>query len=120
MVDGLSLDLRPVARSSNPGTDYIRIHLARPVPRDGGQARLRIVKTYKDPKSYYSEGSTIVFKRGLGIRRNSIVLPPGNAEREGEGVNRQSGVMDVMGQSDTAEEDCHPASRLEGHSVPHP
>jgi hypothetical protein len=58
-------------------TDYIRIHLARPVPPDGGQARLRIVKTYRDPKSYYREGDTIVFNRPLGIFRNSVVLPAG-------------------------------------------
>src|SRR4051812_11959507 len=37
-------------------TDYIRVHLARPVPPDGGQARVRIIKTYKDPKTYYKEG----------------------------------------------------------------
>src|SRR5947207_1821047 len=59
------------------GTDYIRVHLARPVPADGGQARLRIIKTYKDPKSYYKEGDAIVFNRGLGIRRNAVVLPAG-------------------------------------------
>ena len=59
------------------GTDYIRVHLARPVPPDGGQARIRIVKTYKDAKSYYTEGDAIVFKRGLGIRRNAVVLPAG-------------------------------------------
>jgi hypothetical protein len=58
-------------------TDYIRIHLARAVPADGGQARLRIVKTYKDAASYFSEGSQIIFKRGLGIRRNVVVLPAG-------------------------------------------
>jgi len=63
--------------TADAGTDYIRIHLARPVPAGGGQARLRIVKTYKDPKSYYREGETIVFKRGLGIRRNAVVLPAG-------------------------------------------
>jgi hypothetical protein len=58
-------------------TDYIRVHLARPVPADGGQARVRVIKTYKDPLSYYREGDTIVFKRGLGIRRNVVVLPSG-------------------------------------------
>lgn len=58
-------------------TSYIRVHLARPVPADGGQARLRIVKTYKDARSYYREGSSIVFARGLGIRRNAVVLPSG-------------------------------------------
>jgi hypothetical protein len=58
-------------------TDYIRVHLARPVPAAGGQARVRVIKTYKDPLSYYREGDAIVFKRGLGIRRNVVVLPAG-------------------------------------------
>ena len=50
--------------------------LARPVP-ENGQGRVVIVKTYKDPKSYYGEGKTIVFNRPLGIRRNKVVLPAG-------------------------------------------
>jgi hypothetical protein len=58
-------------------SDYIEVHLARPVPPDGGQARLRIVKTYKDAKSYFRQGDGIVFDRPLGIRRNAIVLPAG-------------------------------------------
>jgi hypothetical protein len=55
---------------------YIRVELARPVPQ-GGEGRLRIIKTYKDPKSYYRDGSAIVFDRPLGIKRNAVVLPPG-------------------------------------------
>ncbi len=58
------------------GVSYIRVKLARPVPRDGG-ARLLIEKTYKDAKSYSVSGESIVFSRSLGIRRNSIVLPKG-------------------------------------------
>ncbi|MFL6584835.1 MAG: hypothetical protein ACJ8KU_10005 [Chthoniobacterales bacterium] len=58
-------------------TDYIEVHLARAIPPDGGQARIRIVKTYKDPKSYRREGDAIVFDRPLGIRRNAVVLPAG-------------------------------------------
>lgn len=58
-------------------TDYIRVELARPVPANGGQARLRIVKTYKDEKSYRRDGEAIVFERPLGIRRNAVLLPPG-------------------------------------------
>jgi hypothetical protein len=57
-------------------TSYIKVYLARPVPEDGG-ARIRILKTYKDPKSYVQEGNGIVFTRSLGIRRNSVVLPGG-------------------------------------------
>ena len=56
--------------------DYIQVTLARPVP-DGGETRLRIVKTYRDAKSYYREGGLIVFSRGLGIKRNAVVLPAG-------------------------------------------
>jgi len=55
-------------------THYIQVQLARPVPPEG-EARIRILKTYKDPKSYYREGDAIVFNRGLGIKRNAVVLP---------------------------------------------
>ncbi|MGH6870414.1 MAG: hypothetical protein ACREHE_02805 [Rhizomicrobium sp.] len=57
--------------------DYIRVQLARPVPADGGEGRIRIVKTYEDAKSYRRDGDTIVFDRELGIKRNAVVLPPG-------------------------------------------
>ncbi len=36
-----------------------------------------IDKTYKDAKSYYRDGETIVFDRSLGIRRNSDRVAPG-------------------------------------------
>jgi len=55
-------------------TNYIRIRLPRPVPAEG-EVRLRIWKTYKDPKTYYREGDAIVFDRSLGIKRNAVVLP---------------------------------------------
>jgi hypothetical protein len=55
--------------------EYIKVTLARPVPA-GGEARIRIIKTYKDPKSYFRQGDAIVFDRPLGIKRNAVVLPP--------------------------------------------
>jgi len=55
---------------------YLRIDLARAVP-PGGEQRIRIDKTYKDPASYGRDGTEIVFKRSLGIRRNKVVLPAG-------------------------------------------
>lgn len=58
-----------------PDAHYIKVHLAHPVPQRG-EYRLRIDKTYKDKASYYRDGDNIVFKRGLGIPRNSVVLPP--------------------------------------------
>ena len=62
--------------TADPQTSYIRVHLPRAVPQEG-EVRLRIWKTYKDPKSYYTDGDVIVFDRSLGIRRNSVVLPRG-------------------------------------------
>ena len=55
---------------------FIQIHLARPVPPDG-QARLRILKTYRDEKSYFERDGQLVFTRPLGIRRNAVLLPDG-------------------------------------------
>ncbi|MGE0863784.1 MAG: hypothetical protein AB7P34_07765 [Vicinamibacterales bacterium] len=57
-------------------TEWLKVHLARPVPK-GGEARVLIDKTYKDAKSYFRDGDTIVFDRSLGIRRNAVVLPAG-------------------------------------------
>ena len=58
-------------------TGGLRIHLARPVPPDGGQARLRITKTYKDARSYRRDGEAIVFERAIPIRHAAFVLPAG-------------------------------------------
>jgi hypothetical protein len=66
----------PLMKGEDTSVDYIKVTLARPVPLEG-QARLLILKTYKDAKSYYREGDAIVFNRSLGIPRNSVVLPAG-------------------------------------------
>ena len=66
----------PQAERFNPASKYIQVHLAHPVPARG-EYRLAIIKTYKDDKSYYTEGDAIVFKRPLGIPRDSVVLPAG-------------------------------------------
>ncbi len=62
--------------STSEDTDYLKVNLARPVPKDG-ESRIRIDKTYKDPKSYYEEKEQLIFERSLGIKRNSVVLPEG-------------------------------------------
>jgi hypothetical protein len=83
LMSGQPLEFKEVsgaeARDSGlPNADlegrYIRVALARAVPA-GGEARIRIIKTYKDPKSYYRDGDAIVFDRPLGIKRNAVVLP---------------------------------------------
>ena len=58
-------------------TSGLRVHLARPVPADGGQARLRITKTYKDPKSYRPRRRRDCLRAGIGIRHAAFVLPAG-------------------------------------------
>lgn len=55
-------------------TGFIKIKLPHPVPQQG-EFRLRIFKTYKDSKSYFGEGSRIVFERNLGVKRNVIIFP---------------------------------------------
>ena len=64
-------------RSSDTSQKYIRVKLARPVPPDGGEARVLIDKTYEDAASYFTRGDTIVFTRPLGIKRNAVILPKG-------------------------------------------
>jgi hypothetical protein len=57
--------------------DALRIQLARAVPADGGQARLRITKTYRDAVSYRVAGNTVVFSRRIPLPRAAVVLPAG-------------------------------------------
>jgi hypothetical protein len=70
-------------------TDYIEVELPRPVPNNG-EVRIRIVKTYRDPKSYLAGGDTVAFVRSLSIKLNAVVLPPGF---ELVGVNYPSQVL---------------------------
>ena len=65
-----------LARIRDDEARFVKVELATPVPKDGAR-RIRIFKTYADPKSYYVEGDRIVFDRGLSIRRNAVVLPAG-------------------------------------------
>ena len=76
IVSGEEVRKDRLTADADLGTNYIKVHLARPVPKEG-QGRLIILKTYKDAKSYYKDGDAIVFNRSLGIKRNSVVLPAG-------------------------------------------
>jgi hypothetical protein len=76
VVNGAEARKDPLMADADLAGSYIKVQLARPVPPEG-QGRILIVKTYKDAKSYYREGNAIVFNRPLGIKRNSVVLPPG-------------------------------------------
>lgn len=76
VVSGADARNDPLMPDADLDTHYIKVALARPVPANG-EARLVILKTYVERKSYYLDGATIVFERSLGIRRNKVVLPPG-------------------------------------------
>ncbi len=76
VVSGEEAAKDPLMKREDTSVDYIKVYLQRPVPPDG-QARLLILKTYKDAKSYFREGNSIVFNRSLSIPRNSVVLPAG-------------------------------------------
>src|SRR3954462_7977463 len=45
-------------RNRDTTQTYIRVKLARPVPPDGGEARVLIDKTYIDTTSYFTRGDT--------------------------------------------------------------
>jgi hypothetical protein len=77
VVTGAQAKLDSPAENFSATAHFIKVHLARPVPASG-EYRLAIIKTYKDDKSYYLDGEQIVFKRPLGIPRDSIVLPAGH------------------------------------------
>jgi hypothetical protein len=65
-------------RGADSTGEYIMVHLAQAVPGGGGgEQRILIDKTYQDATSYIAGGDTLVFTRPLGIKKNSVVLPPG-------------------------------------------
>lgn len=76
VVSGAEAVKDPLMKGEDASVDYIKVYLARPVPPEG-EARLLILKTYKDAKSYYRQGDAIVFNRPLGVPRDSVVLPAG-------------------------------------------
>jgi len=76
-VVGQSIASAGGVRGRDSTQTYIRVKLARPVPANGGEARVLIIKTYEDTTSYFRRGDTLVFSRPLGIKRNAVVLPPG-------------------------------------------
>lgn len=77
LISGAEAKAEGLASERTPDdARFIKVHLASPVP-EGGEARLRIIKTYADAASYWRDGDTIHFERGLGIRANAVALPAG-------------------------------------------
>jgi hypothetical protein len=61
-------------KDADAATHYLQVVLARPVP-DGGETRIRILKTYKDAANYHRDGDAVVFSRALTVHRDVVVLP---------------------------------------------
>ena len=59
---------------ANVAARYLQVELARPVP-EGGETRIRILKTYVDAASYHREGDAVLFTRALTVRRDVVLLP---------------------------------------------
>jgi len=76
VVTGAQAKIDSPAENFGATAKYIKVFLAHPIA-ERGEYRLAIIKTYKDDKSYYTEGDQVIFKRPLGIPRDSIVLPAG-------------------------------------------
>jgi len=76
VVTGAQAKADSPAENFPPNAKYIKVFLAHAIA-ERSEYRLAIIKTYKDDKSYYTEGDQIIFKRPLGIPRDSIVLPAG-------------------------------------------
>jgi len=74
VVTGAQAKIDSPAENFGAAARYIKVFLAHPIA-EHGEYRLAIIKTYKDDKSYYTEGDQVIFKRPLGIPRDSIVLP---------------------------------------------
>ncbi len=75
IVNGVDAKKAGYAQADNDG-EYLKVKLARLIT-PGSEYRLKIDKTYKDAKSYFTQGEKIVFDRSLGIKRNAVVLPRG-------------------------------------------
>src|SRR5690349_20484993 len=72
VVSGAQARQDPLMADADLDTRYIKVTLARPVPSNGGEARVVIVKTYEDRQSYSVDGANIVLNRPLGVKRTKI------------------------------------------------
>lgn len=76
LVDGRDASASGLIPDAEPGAQFIRIELPRPVP-ENGRGRILIDKTYEDAASYFADGDVVTFSRTLGIKRNAVTLPAG-------------------------------------------
>ena len=75
---GQPLEFAYVQQGNDPDSHAIRARLPQPVP-EGGIGRVLIYKTYKDPRTYMTNGDEIVWVRSLSGYRLGVILPKGYA-----------------------------------------
>lgn len=74
---GAEITQRGIDLGSEPGPDTeVVVIWFEPVP-EGGSTRIRIWETYTDPGRYVLAGEELVWDRGFGRSRNTVVLPEG-------------------------------------------
>ena len=66
----------PITDTINDDSEIVVTHLVRALEA-GRTNRIRLMETYVDPKSYYMDRDELVWDRGFGRLRNTVVLPPG-------------------------------------------
>jgi hypothetical protein len=77
MLTGADLKARRLdAGEPVPAEGQVVVVSFPPVPASGS-SRLRISETYTDPGRYGLDGDELIWDRGLGRARNTVVLPPG-------------------------------------------
>jgi hypothetical protein len=69
-------DLKFEEVTNEKGDHFIKVHLLAAVPKNG-EARIRIIKTYTDAKSYGIKDGQLIFDRPMGIKRDVVILPKG-------------------------------------------
>jgi len=66
----------PVGETIKDDSEIVVTYLSRALA-PGTTNRIRLMETYADPKSYYTEGEELVWDRSFGRLRNTVVLPLG-------------------------------------------
>jgi len=66
----------PVGETLKDDSEIVVTYLSRALA-PGTTNRIRLMETYADPKSYYTDGEELVWDRSFGRLRNTVVLPLG-------------------------------------------
>jgi hypothetical protein len=77
LLTGADLKMRRLDAGEPVGAEGQVVVVSFPPVPASGSSRLRISETYTDPARYGLDGDELVWDRGLGRARNTVVLPAG-------------------------------------------